>query len=153
MSFCFTALRSSTLFNQIILERVEREGYCDLSPALLSIFAHLAEAEPMSVSTLANALGSSRQAVHKSVGKLVASGYVTLQARPKNRKEKIIVLTGRGEALIKLALEVINETQEQMAAFLGRDAFGTFMTNQEKLLEFLERLSSETSSTRMRTNE
>lgn len=142
MAFCFNALKSSTLFNRIILDTLEAEGYDDLTPALLGIFAHLAEAEPMSITALAGALGSSRQALHKSVGKLAASGYVILQTRPENRKEKIVVLTGRGEALVALALGVIAETEERMAEFLGADAFGVYLEQQQRLTAFLETLEA-----------
>ena len=142
MAFCFNALKSSTLFNQIILDALEAQGYGDLTPALLGIFAHLAEAEPMSITALAGALGSSRQALHKSVGKLAASGYVTLQTRPENRKEKIVVLTERGEALVARALGVIAATEERMAEFLGADAFGMYLEQQERLTAFLETVES-----------
>lgn len=138
MSFCFNALKSSTLFNKIILDAVEQEGFTDLTPSLLGIFAHLAEAEPMSISTLASVSGSSRQALHKSVGRLVSSGYVTLETRPQNRKEKIVVLTGRGEGMVKLALRVIADTESKMAAYLGKKEFEDYLHNQRKLTEFLE---------------
>lgn len=139
MSFCFHALKSSTLFNRIILDAVEKEGFTDLTPALLGIFAHLAEAEPMSISALANALGSSRQALHKSVTKLVALGYVVLEIRPPNRKEKIVVLTGRGEAMVKVALRTISRTEARMAEFLGAQEFEEYLQKQRKLTEFLEK--------------
>jgi len=142
MAFCFHALHSSTLFNRIILDAVEKEGYTDLTPALLGIFAHLAEAEPMSVSTLAAALGSSRQALHKSIGKLEAMGYVTLQTRPPNRKEKIVVLSARGETLVALAQRVIARTEGEMAAFLGAEAFEEYLQRQMRLTAFLETLQN-----------
>jgi len=140
MSFCFSALQSSTIFNRIILRAVERAGFTALTPALLGIFAHLSEREGMSVSGLAAALGSTRQAVHKHVGKLAASGYIELQTRPDNRKEKSVVLTSRGEALVKVALKVIADTEAEMARFLGHDMFEQYMKHQEALLHFLEGL-------------
>jgi DNA-binding MarR family transcriptional regulator len=143
MSFCFSALRSSTIFNRLILDAVEREGFAELTPALLGVFAHLAEAEPMNVTALACALGSTRQAVHKHVGKLAASGYVELQQRPGNRKERVVVLTPQGEALVALALRVIAETEAKMAEYLGAPVFATFMRKQEALLQFLEALERE----------
>ena len=142
MSFCFNALKSSTHFNEIILDTVEKGGFTDLTPSLLGIFAYLAEAEPMSISSLASALGSSRQALHKSVSKLAASGYVTLETRPPNRKEKIVVLTERGEAMVKLALEVIARTEAKMAAFLGEKEFSDYLQKQQRLTEFLENFRS-----------
>ena len=138
MSFCFNALKSSTLFNQIILETLEKEGFSELTPALLAIFAHLAEAEPMSVSSLSTLLGISRQAAHKSVNILEGLGYITLQMRPENRKEKIVVLTERGEVLVKRSLEIIAATEQKMADFLGEKAYQSFRENQQKLTVFLE---------------
>lgn len=137
MSFCFNALKSSTLFNQIILETLEQEGFSELTPALLSIFAHLAEAEPMSVSSLAGALGISRQAAHKSLTILEKLGYITLQMRPENKKEKIVVLTDRGGELVKRSLEIIAATEQKMADFLGEKAYKSFRENQQKLTLFL----------------
>ncbi|WP_345986567.1 MarR family transcriptional regulator [Sulfurimonas sp. HSL-1656] len=140
MSFCFSALQSSTIFNRIILRAVQVEGFTELTPALLGIFAHLSEKDGMSVSALAGALGSTRQAAHKHVGKLAASGYIELQTRRDNRKEKAVVLTPRGEALVKVALKVIADTEAEMARFLGRDRFEQYMKHQEALLHFLEGL-------------
>jgi len=137
MSFCFNALKSSTLFNKIILDEVEEAGFTDLTPSLLGIFAHLAGAEPMSISTLANVLGSSRQALHKSVSKLAVSGYVVLESRPPNRKEKIVILTERGEAMVKLALQVISRTEAKMAEYLGGKEFEDYLQKQQRLTEFL----------------
>lgn len=140
MSFCFNALKSSTLFNKIILDAVEEAGFTDLTPSLLGIFAHLSETEPMSISALANALGSSRQALHKSVNKLVAAGYVVLETRPQNRKEKIVVLSDQGEAMVRIAFQVIARTEAKMAAFLGPEAFEEYVWTQQKLTSFLENL-------------
>lgn len=141
MSFCFNALKSSTLFNQIILESLEKEGFSDLSPSLLSIFAHLAEREPVSVSALANLLSVSRQAMHKSIKILEGSNYITLEKRPTNRKEKMVVLTDRGEELVQCALMTIAMTEQKMADFLGTEAFKLFIENQERLTKFLESIS------------
>ena len=138
MSFCFNALKSSTIFNQIILNNLVEEGFSDLTPSLLGIFAHLAEAEPMSVSSLANLLGISRQAMHKSVNILVKLGYVTLEVRPSNRKEKIVILTDRGEKLVAFSLKIIAKTEQKMSDFLGREAYKSFIENQQKLTTFLE---------------
>lgn len=138
MSFCFNALKSSTVFNQIILKNLVEEGFSDLTPSLLGIFAHLAEAEPMSVSSLANLLGISRQAMHKSVNILVKLGYIALEVRPSNRKEKIVILTDRGEKLVAFSLKIIAKTEQKMSDFLGREAYKSFIENQQKLTTFLE---------------
>ncbi len=138
MSFCFNALKSSTLFNQIILKNLIEEGFSDLTPSLLGIFAHLAEAEPMSVSSLANVLGVSRQAMHKSVNILVKSGYIGLEVRPSNRKEKIVILTNRGEKLIEFSLKIIAKTEQKMANSLGKKEYEAFISHQQKLTLFLE---------------
>ncbi|UFS63585.1 MarR family transcriptional regulator [Sulfurimonas sp. HSL-3221] len=140
MSFCFSALQSSTIFNRIILRAVQHEGFTELTPALLGIFAHLSERDGMSVSALAVALGSTRQAAHKHVGKLASSGYIELQTRPDNRKEKVVMLTPRGEVLVNVALKVIADTEAEMGRFLGRDVFEQYLKNQEALLHFLEAL-------------
>ncbi|MHC3994288.1 MarR family winged helix-turn-helix transcriptional regulator [Thiomicrolovo sp. ZZH C-3] len=142
MSFCFSALQSSTIFNRIILRAVQDEGFTELTPALLGIFAHLSESDGMSVSALAAAQGSTRQAAHKHVVKLALSGYIELQTRPGNRKEKVVALTPRGKALVKVALKVIADTEAEMARFLGRDAFKQYLQNQEALLHFLAGLEA-----------
>lgn len=142
MSFCFNALKSSTLFNQIILKSLEKKGFSDLSPSLLSIFAHLAESEPVSVSSLANLLGVSRQAMHKSIKILEGLDYIKLEKRSTNRKEKIVLLTDRGDELVQCALMTIAKTEEKMADFLGTEAFKIFIEDQEKLTTFLESITN-----------
>lgn len=143
MSFCFNSLKSSTLFNEIILKELHILGYTDITPALLGVFAFLAEAEPLSISTLAKSLGQTRQAAHKNVGKLESSGYLTLVNRPQNQKEKIIVLTEKGEALVRHSLRVITKTQEKMAGFIGSDAFEEYLKKQQELTAFLEKMASD----------
>ncbi len=138
--FCFNALKSSSLFNQIILINVEKHGFSGLTPALLNIFAFLAENDNMSVSTLAAALGVTRQAMHKSINKLAAMNYVTLETRPANKKEKIVAVTGEGERLIELSLKVIRETEEKMAELMGRDAYREYLVQQQRLTGFLEEI-------------
>jgi DNA-binding MarR family transcriptional regulator len=140
MSFCFHALKSSTLFNQIILKELSKEGFTDLTPTLLGIFAHLAEAEPMSVSSLANRLNVTRQAMHKNTTLLEKLGYICLEIRAPNRKEKIVVLTQKGEELITISLEIIARTEEKMGKFLGRKEYQTFLAHQEKLTLLLEEI-------------
>jgi DNA-binding MarR family transcriptional regulator len=144
MSFCFDALKSSTIFNQIVLKNLQKRGYTELSPALLTIFAHLAESEPMSATSLANVIGVSRQAMHKSVNILERLGHVTLETRPSNRKEKIVVLTGQGEKLVQDAMDTITVTEKQMADFLGSETYTTFLGHQKALTAFLEALENQT---------
>jgi len=143
MSFCFNSLKSSTLFNEIILKELHILGYTDITPALLGVFAFLAEAEPLSISTLANSLGQTRQAAHKNVGKLESAGYLELANRPQNQKEKMIVLTEKGEALVRHSLRVIAQTQEKMAGFIGSDAFEEYLKKQQELTAFLEKMASD----------
>lgn len=140
MSFCFNALKSSTFFNQIILTNLLKEGFTDLTPTLLGIFAHLAEAKPMSVSSLAGVLGISRQAMHKSITILVKLGYIKLEIRPLNRKEKIVMLTDKGEMLIELSLNIIAMTEQKMSDFLGKTEYETFLKHQQTLTTFLEKV-------------
>ena len=143
MAFCFNSLRSSTLFNEIILTSLHASGYEGLTPALLELFAYLADAEPPSVSALAKSMGYTRQAAHKSVGKLEKTGYVRLETRPQNRKEKIVFLTPKGDALVRQSLEVIARTEAKMAAFVGADAFASYLRMQDELTAFLAQLEAE----------
>ena len=140
MSFCYNALKSSVFFNRVILKNLEKQGFTDLTPSFLTLFAHLAESEPMSVTSLANLLGVSRQAMHKSVSTLERLGYIWLEMRPENRKEKIVMLTENGKRLVACALEIIALTEKKMAALLGPDAYQTFIENQQKLTRFLEEI-------------
>lgn len=142
MSFCFNSLRSSTLFNQIILKELHRLGYGDMTPALLGIFAFLAEAEPLSVSMLAKSLGHTRQAVHKNVVRLESAGYLQLRTRPQNQKEKVIVLTHKGETLVRHAMDVIARTQKELADFIGTETFADYLQKQQQLADFLARRES-----------
>lgn len=64
--------------------------------------------------------------------------YVSVQRRPRNRKEKIVAPTARGETLIALAEEAVAETEMAMAAFLGPAVFETFIRDQARLFAFFE---------------
>ena len=120
------------------MKNLEQQGFTDLTPSLLTLFAHLSQSEPMNVSSLANLLGVSRQAVHKSVSTLERLGYIWLEMRPENRKEKIVMLSENGKRLIACSLEIIASTEKKMADIVGLNAYKTFIENQQKLTQFLE---------------
>jgi DNA-binding MarR family transcriptional regulator len=142
MSFCFDALRSSTLFNKIILQNLEKEGFADLTPGLLGIFAFLFESGAQSITTLSREMGTSRQAAHKSITKLSTSGYLCVQSRPDNKKERIVTLSERGTELVEHANRVINATEQKMAETLGPDAYADYRQKQARLVTLLEALGA-----------
>lgn len=72
------------------------------------------------IAEIARSLDISRQAVHASVKRLQAIKIVELQTQPHNSRDKLVVVTERGQHAQEIAVEQINTIEAQMAAIIGK---------------------------------
>ncbi len=136
MSICFLSLETSKIFNDLIVKKLQDEGFEDLTNSLIIIFPYIVEFENISISNLSLKLGYTRQAMHKNLKRLEQSNYICFESSD-NKKEKIVKLTKKGEELIEVANKYIQEIQEEIATKLGFKELNQFIKSQEIIFEIL----------------
>lgn len=138
MSLCFLSLESGKVFNKVILERLQKEGFEGLSEALIVLFPYIDQAQNISISELSRQIGYSRQAMHKNIKKLEELGYITLSL--ENQKEKTINFTSKSEKLMIEANKIIIEIESELSSLLGKEELDSYRINQEKIYNYLTSL-------------
>jgi len=138
MSLCFLSLESGKVFNKVILERLQKEGFEGLSEALIVLFPYIDQGQNISISELSRQVGYSRQAMHKNIKKLEELGYITLSL--ENQKEKTINFTSKSEKLMIEANKIIIEIESELSSLLGKEELDSYRINQEKIYNYLTSL-------------
>jgi DNA-binding MarR family transcriptional regulator len=95
----------------------------------------LAFRKPQTMAELARTLKISRQAVQMSVQRLRQLGVVELQAIPGNGRDKLVVMTDRGQLARQTAAEQLRIVEQECAAVIGADGV-------EKLRKYLSALET-----------
>ena len=138
MSICFLSLETSKLFNKLILENLEKKGFHELSESLIILFPYINENKNITIYQLSKKVGYSRQALHKNIKKLEASGYIILIS--SNQKEKIISFTSRSEKLMIEANSFISIIEKELEKLLGKKELECHIKNQIKIFDYLENI-------------
>lgn len=136
MSLCFLSLESSKVFNQIILEDLQKVGFDGLTEALVILFPYIYECEKITASQLSKKVGYTRQAMHKNIKKLEELGYITLIL--ENQKEKIIQLTPKSNELMTRANDFIENVESDLSKLIGKKELVAYKENQLKIYEYLK---------------
>jgi DNA-binding MarR family transcriptional regulator len=93
----------------------------------------LAMREQRTISEIARIIGISRQAVQKSVQRLMALDVLGMQEMPGNKRDKLVVFTDRGKLASKNAIDMIGRLEQEVEAVIGAH-------DMEKLREILTKL-------------
>ncbi len=107
--------------------------YESVRPSDVRVFV-LALRQPRSIAELARILKVSRQAVHASVHRLRILKVVDLVSGPGNNRDKLVVLTDRGQNARKAAQEQIVGLESEIAAVIGTEC----LSELRRLLKKLE---------------
>ncbi|MCV6825784.1 MULTISPECIES: MarR family winged helix-turn-helix transcriptional regulator [Halocynthiibacter] len=86
-----------------------------LTQSQLSFLSAL-DCGPNSASQIANDLGITRQAVHKTVKELEVLGWLNSEADPIRRNQRIITFTDEGERLMSEARALFEQLDERLFA-------------------------------------
>ncbi|MDD2697193.1 MAG: MarR family winged helix-turn-helix transcriptional regulator [Arcobacteraceae bacterium] len=136
MSICFLSLETSKIFNKLILNCLENNGFDGLSEALIVLFPYIDANDKITVSQLSKQVGYTRQAIHKSIKKLEEFGYITLVL--ENQKEKFIHFTPKGEKLMLIANEFILEIENNLEKLIGSKELANHIKNQMAIYKYLQ---------------
>lgn len=136
MSICFLSLETSKVFNDLILQKLQSEGFDNLSSSLITIFPYIAENKNISISSLALKIGYSRQAMHKNLRKLETNDYIYFESL-ENKKEKVVSFTKKGENLMVAANAFIQSVQKEISDKLGFKELNQFVKSQQIIFDIL----------------
>lgn len=81
----------------------------------------LVKGREFSISELARKLNLSRQAVHKQIKKMEEEGIIRLISPLDNKKVKNVVLTERGQELIRKRGKTMAAVENKIAEKIGKD--------------------------------
>lgn len=137
MSLCFLSLETNKIFNELILQKLEEEGFEGLSVSLLVLFPYFDSNENISISNLAKIVGYTRQAMHKNLKKLESLNYITLE-NDLNKKEKRVKLTTKSKKLLEIANGFILKIETELSDKLGKTQLETYKKNQQQIFNILQ---------------
>lgn len=75
----------------------------------------------MTVAESARKVNVSRQAAHKCAKKLIEQGYITMKAIEGNNRDKLIVLTTKGEEYCSEMLKIKKQIEEDISVKIGHE--------------------------------
>lgn len=73
------------------------------------------------ISELARDLGITRQATHNSILRLIENGLIELHPAPGSKRDKIPVITEKGQALRRFAAKNLAIIEGELEAKIGKD--------------------------------
>jgi DNA-binding MarR family transcriptional regulator len=110
-----------------MLEQLHEHGFTDLDAAHLAVFQYPGPqgARP---SELAVRLRMSKQALNYLLGQLERLGYLQRRADTDDLRSKRIILTKRGESVVRVIREAVTELETRWAHRLGPKRFTQLRT-------------------------
>jgi DNA-binding MarR family transcriptional regulator len=90
---------------------------------------------PQTISDIARALNITRQAVQSSVQRLQKIQVLDLAAMPGNKRDKLVVITPRGQHARNTASQQITRFEAEIAAVIGEDGLVALRENLEAVLK------------------
>lgn len=98
-----------------LVDLLRGRGFSDLRQSQLSFLGAL-DCGPNSASQIANDLGITRQAVHKTVKELENCGWLQSAADPIRRNQRIITFTDEGERMMSEARALFKQLDQRLFA-------------------------------------
>lgn len=104
------------------LSKLRARGHEGLTLAHTNLLAHL-DVSGTRITTLAEQVGVSKQAIGNLVGELEAKGYVRREVDSHDRRAAVITYTVAGRKFLQDAHEVKREIEAEYTATLGEAGF------------------------------
>jgi len=129
--FTLLAITYRALVDELMNEMAKR-GYADLRPAHGFVFQRLTP-EGATGNELAEFLDITKQAASQMIDYLEKRGYVARRAHPRDKREKLVVLTEKGWACTGVAEEILARLELRCAGLLGSERMQTFRVDLYRL--------------------
>jgi DNA-binding MarR family transcriptional regulator len=105
--------------NELVLDKARADGHGDLRQSHGYVVQHLVEG-PKQITRLAQLLGVSQQAASKSVGELVALGYLTSTVSG-DRRAREVALSAKGKAAVAQTRKTRARIESKLLAHHGHE--------------------------------
>ena len=102
------------------VRRLHAAGFADLRTAHGFLVQHVVEG-PRPVGEIAERMGVTQQAVSKSVGELVATGYLERTADPADARVRLVGLSARGRDAVATTRRIRADVEAELARALGAE--------------------------------
>lgn len=99
-------------------ERIKEAGFTDQRMAHNAVFAHIPP-EGITLADLSRRAGMTKQAMSELVADLELKGYLTRRPDERDKRTKIIELSGRGWAAVRAALAAFEAIEQDLERDLG----------------------------------
>ncbi len=129
--FTLLAITYRALVDELNSEMAKR-GFDDLRTVHGFVFQRLTP-EGATGSELADYLDITKQAASQMIDYLEKRGYVARQAHPRDKREKLIVLTAKGWSCARTAEEILARLELRCAGLLGAERLQTFRVDLYRL--------------------
>jgi DNA-binding MarR family transcriptional regulator len=126
-----TMKAASRSYVEALIKELSNAGFTDLTPSTTALLS-LIPSTGAQAASLAQIAGKSKQAVAKLAQELEAEGYVQRVPDPNDKRGQLILLTGRGNGVVREGARI--------KAILGREAISLLGT------ERMERLNHDLQS-------
>jgi DNA-binding MarR family transcriptional regulator len=107
-------------YNQLAFTKIGQRGHGGLSLAHMNLFPHL-DLKGTRITTLAERMGVSKQAIGAMVAELEARGYLRRAADPDDRRAAVITFSETGWRFLQDSYEIKREIEAEYAAILGAE--------------------------------
>jgi DNA-binding MarR family transcriptional regulator len=136
-------LKCARLLDEAALARVNRQAGMPvvLRPAHTKLFPHI-DFTGTRVSTVAERLGVTKQAVSQLCGELVELGVVALEPDPDDGRAKRVRFTRKGLEAIHQGLGVLAGIERELAAAVGDARMAALQHTLHALVPVLEKLAA-----------
>jgi DNA-binding MarR family transcriptional regulator len=115
--------------------------YESVRPSDVRVFVR-ALRSPQTISEIARGLVISRQAAQASVHRLEKLQVLALESLPTNKRDKIVVITAKGQHAINTASQQIKRFEAEFATVIGREGLQTLRNNLYAILESTRALNA-----------
>ncbi len=112
--------RPATMLRNEVLSALHEAGFADILPAHLGVFQYPGP-DGMRPGLLARRNASSKQAMNHLLHQLERGGYLVREQQAKDRRLRLVRLTGRGWAAFDVITNVVEQVDKRWAELTEAD--------------------------------
>jgi len=129
--------RPAVLVRHEVMAGLREAGFDDILPAHLGVFQHPGP-DGQRPGVLAARTHASKQAMNHLLHQLEAGGYIIREAHPDDRRTRVVRLTPRGWAAVRVIKEIGDRLELEWRRALGDDVYGDLANALLRLQEVLD---------------
>jgi DNA-binding MarR family transcriptional regulator len=114
--------RPAMLVRHEVMTNLREAGYVDVLPAHLGVFQHPGP-DGKRPGVLAVRTHASKQAMNHLLHQLQDGGYIVRESHPDDRRTRVVRLTDRGRAVMKVIRKTTDDLEEQWSQALGESTY------------------------------